>query len=148
MEIRETKPQKTLSVRVKAAVENLPQEFGKGYGEIMAYIGELGIQPVGAPFAIYYNEDMSNLDIEMGFPVADTHPEKGRVKASELPGGKNAVETHIGPYKEVEKTYTKIMDWMKEKGYEAESFCYEVYIDDPQQVPEDKLRTEVYFPIK
>ena len=69
-EVKEQPVQKTLSIRTRAAVQDLPQVFGEGYGAIAQYLGELGEQPIGPPFAAYYNMDMDNLDVEFGFPVA------------------------------------------------------------------------------
>jgi len=79
-ELKEQPPQPALSVRTRAAVQDLPQLFGKVYGAIMQYLGELGEQPAGMPFAAYYNMDMQNLDVEIGFPVARKFAGKGEVQ--------------------------------------------------------------------
>jgi effector-binding domain-containing protein len=148
MEIKETKEQPTVSIRFRTNMDKISQDIGKGYGEIMRYLGEKQIQPIGAPYAMYYNEDMNNLDMEVGFPVASSIPEKDNIKMSKLPGGKAAVYTHTGPYNKLGEAYEKLMDWMKEKNLTPSQSCYEIYIDDPENTPEDKLKTEIYFPIK
>jgi effector-binding domain-containing protein len=96
-ELKQQPAQPTLKVRTRAAVQDLPQLFGKSYGAIMQYLGELGEQPAGMPFAAYHNMDMQNLDIKIGFPVARKIPGKGEIRASEFPGGKFASVLHIGP---------------------------------------------------
>ena len=68
-ELQEQPTRPTLSIRFKAPVQELPQHFGRIYGPIGQYLGQLGEQHAGAPFAIYYNMDMQNLYIEAGFPV-------------------------------------------------------------------------------
>ena len=68
-EVREQAFQLAMSIRTRTRVQDLPQVLGKGYGAIAQYLGELQEEPAGPPFAIYYNEDMQNLDIEFGFPV-------------------------------------------------------------------------------
>jgi hypothetical protein len=79
-EVKEQPTQKTLSIRTRAAVQDLPQVFGAGYGKIGQYLGELGEQPSGPPFAAYYNMDMDNLDVELGFPVARQLPGQDEIK--------------------------------------------------------------------
>ena len=66
-EVKEFPDRPVLSVRTHAGVQELPRVLGDIYGRIMQYLGELKTQPTGMPFVIYYNMDMSNLDIEVGF---------------------------------------------------------------------------------
>jgi len=44
-------------------------------------LNELGEKPLEAAFAAYYNMDMENLDVEMGFPVAKPLAGRGEIKA-------------------------------------------------------------------
>lgn len=152
MEIKQTNDMNAISIRETASVKDLPQVMGKAYGEIMTYMQKNNLQPANAPYCRYYNEDMENLDIEMGVPVQDEIKGEGRIKSSKLPGGKFAVSMHIGPYREIEKTYTKLMEEIKEKGYDMapteKGGCYELYLSDPQDTPENELKTEVYFMLK
>lgn len=55
--------QPTLTMRAIYPVEKLPEFFGIAYSGVMAYLQELGETPVGMPFGIYYNLDMSALDV-------------------------------------------------------------------------------------
>ncbi len=152
MEIKEIKGMNTISIRETANVKDLPQVMGKAYGEIMTYMQKNNIQPINAPYARYYNEDMENLDVEMGIPVQNEVKGEGRIKSSKLPAGKFAVSMHVGPYRELGQAYEKIIDEIKEKGLETAPCdagnCYELYIDDPQDTPENELKTEIYFMLK
>ena len=67
-------------------MQDLREVLGKSYGSIMAYLMELGEQPVDAPFTAYYNMDMQNLDVEIGFPVGKALPGRGEIQASTIPG--------------------------------------------------------------
>jgi len=69
-ELKEQPAQKTVCIRTRAAVQDLPRLLEDGYGVIAQYLDELGEQPIGPPFAAYYNMDMADLDVEFGFPVA------------------------------------------------------------------------------
>ena len=145
-EVKEQPAQKRLSIRTRAAVQDLPQMFEAGYTEIVQYLGELGEPPSGPPFAIYYNMDMNDLDIELGFPVARPLPGRAEIKASGIPGGRVATCLYTGPYDQMEPVYTALMEWIKANGYEATGIAYEYYLNDPRETPPPQ--TQVFFPLK
>ena len=147
-ELIERPAQPVLSIRARTSVQNLPILFGKVYGIIGQYLGELRQQPSGAPFTAYYNMDMQDLDVEIGFPVARPLPGKGEVLAGEIPAGRYAACLHIGPYDAIETAYNALQAWLKEHGHEATGVSYEFYLNDPQQVPPQELQTQVLFPVK
>ena len=148
MEVRNLEEKVTMAVRVTVAVEDLPKALGDGYGEIMGYLASRGVQPSGMPFAMYYNMDMHNLDVEMGLPVAEPLEGQGRIGPGTLPGGKAVVEMHVGPYEKLEETYRKVMDYIEREGLQTESYMYESYLNDPGEVAPEELKTEIVFPIK
>ena len=148
MEVRSIEERDTMSMRTSTPVENLSKVMGECYGEIMQYLGPKGIQPAGPPFAMYYNMDMSNLDVEIGFPVAVNAEGNGRVNPGKLPGGKDAVAIHVGPYDKIGETYNRLTAYVKEQGLETLPFSYEFYLNDPGDTPPEELETEIHFPIK
>ncbi len=110
--VKEQPTQQMLSIRTRVAVRDLPQVFGEGYGKIAQYLGELDEPPIGPPFAAYYNMDMENLDVELGFPVARTLPGREEIKSGEIVAGQVATCLHTGPYSGIEPAYTTLMEWM------------------------------------
>ena len=75
-EVKEQPAQKTLSIRTRAAVQDLPQLLEEGFGVIAQYLGELGEQPIGPPFAAYYNMEivftqMTKASMSAGFGGGD-----------------------------------------------------------------------------
>ena len=148
MEVREVKERITAVIRTSTPIEKLSEVMGRCYGEIMGCLGPRGVQPSGPPFAVYHNMDMSNLDVEIGFPVSQSFEGDGSVQCGRIPGGKAAVTLYVGPYDKIEKGYNDLTAYVKEKGLEIESFTYEFYINDPATTSPDKLETEIYFPVK
>lgn len=148
MEMRDVQERRTVSIRMTVPVERLPEVMGKSFWEIMEYLNREGIPPAGPPFGYYHNMDMANLDVEMGFPVREELPGDGRVKASTLPAGRVAVETHRGPYETMEETYNKVIGELKERGLEMDEFMYEFYLNDPDEVSPEEIETEIYMPVK
>ena len=147
-EAKEQPTQPTLSIRTRTPVQDLPQELGKAYGAIGQYLGELGEQPVGPPFAAYYNLDMQDLDVEIGFPVSRRLPGKDDIEASQIPGGKVATCIYTGPYSEMEPAYDALSQWIEDNGYQATGVAYEMYLDDPAQTPPQESKTQILFPLK
>jgi effector-binding domain-containing protein len=148
MEVRSINERPTLAIRTFTPVGKLSEVMGASYGVIMQVMQFSGAQPAGPPFAMYHNMDMSNLDVEIGFPVAEATQGSGRVKAGKLPGGRAAVTLHVGPYEKIGEAYNRLTAYVTKQGLNPESFCYEFYLNDPAETPPEQLKTEIYFPLK
>lgn len=148
MELREVPERNTLSIRTTTLAENLPQVIGKSLWQVLDYLSTEGVQTAGPPFALYHNMDMSNLDVEMGFPVNEKVPGNEEVKPSSIPAGQVAVDMHLGPYETMEVTYNKMLAALQEQGLEMDTFMYEFYLNDPDEVSPEEIQTEIFMPIK
>lgn len=140
--------QPVLSIRTRTSVGNLPQELGQAYGAIIQYLDEIGEKPSGAAFAAYYNMDMENLDVEMGFVVAKPLDGKGPIKANEIPAGKQVSCIYKGPYQEMAPIYDAMSQWMTNNRLTPTGASYEFYYNSPMEVPESELLTKIMFPLK
>ena len=147
-EIKDQAAQPSLSIRARTSVDGLPQLLGESYGKIAGYLAELGAQPAGAPFAAYYNMDMQDLDVEIGFPVAEPLVGKGDIQANEVPGGKLGFALHTGRYGDIAPAYDALIQFVKEQGYEPTGVAYEFYLNDPGETPQEQLQTQIVFPLK
>jgi len=146
-EILDQQPQPTLTIHTRASEEALSQTLGKAFSEIISYIQSLGEQPAGAAFVAYFNMDMKDLDIEIGFPLMKSLPGKDKIKPGELPHGKVATCLYTGGYNTIAPAYSALNDYVKEQGYETTGISYEFYYDTPDTPPE-KTRTLIMFPLK
>lgn len=147
-EIKEQAAQPTVSIRTRAAVQDLPQVMGQVFGEIAQYIGRAGGQFAGAPFAAYYNMDMQDLDVEIGFPVAASLPGEGRIQAGQIPGGYVATVLHVGPYDAIGPAYEALTKYIADHGYAPSGIAYEFYLTDPNEEPKQPPQTLVMFPLQ
>ncbi|NLG18555.1 MAG: GyrI-like domain-containing protein [Fibrobacter sp.] len=147
MEIKSVKDQNALVVRLTTPAWELPKVIGEVYGELMAYMGRKGIKDMGMPFVLYHNMDMNALDVEIGWQINEKDSGEGRIKGRVVPGGKVVYALHTGPYSTMENTYKKVMAFIGEKGIKTAEWMYEIYLNSPENTPEEELKTEIYFPI-
>lgn len=149
IELIEQAAQPVLYVRLKTTVDGLTEAFDKTFALIEGYLSEIGEQPASAPYAAYYNHDMQDLDVEMGFPVAKALPEKGEIKSGELPAFEKAVcGIHKGSYASLDETYGQIYRYIADNKFEQSGAHYDFYISDPDNIPEKKLITKIMIPVK
>jgi effector-binding domain-containing protein len=147
-ELVDQTPQPTLSIRTTTSIKELPQELGKAYGAIGQYMGELGEQPAGAPYAAYFTFSMESMDIEIGFPVGGSLPGKGEIQSGDIPAGKVAQTIYTGPYNKIEPAYNALTAFVEQQGYEATGVAYEFYLNDPGEVAPEELLTQIVFRLK
>lgn len=147
-ELLEKPAQPTLAIRTRTAVSDLPAVLGKAYGAIASYLGEIGEQPAGPPFAAYHNMDMQNLDVEIGFPVAKSLPVRGDIQVGEIQGGQYAACLYTGPYGDIEPAYKALSAWIEEQGHKPTGVAYELYLNDPALFPPEELQTQILFPLE
>ncbi len=140
VKIVERQPQQILSVRDIIAIS----DFDKMFAAVGEKLKQAGVQPVGAPMAIYYSEDFNpaSSDIELAWPVAP-----GTKDSRMMAGGRCATTMHKGTYSKLNASYAGIVEWIEANGYNIAGAPFEVYLNDPKDTPEDDLMTELFFPI-
>ena len=148
IELIERKKQDVLSIKTRASVQDLPNVIGDCYEKIMGYLTEIGEYPSDAPFVGYFNMDMNDLDLEIGFPVSKKLDGKNEIISSEVPKGKYVYSRHVGSYDNFETTYNEIMEWMDKNNYEMSGKSYEFYLNDPSTVSPDELLTDIFILVK
>lgn len=150
--VRELAAQPILGKRYRTSMEKIGEDIGGGYGELFGYLGELGESPSGAPFVLYFGTDAeldpNDFEMEVCVPVNRVLEDRGDIAARELEGGLAASTIHKGPYSEMEAVYGEMDAWMRENGYEYAGPVREVYMNDPGQVAESELVTEIIFPVR
>ena len=87
-------------------------------------------------------------DIELGVPVAEALPEQGEIFMSKTCEGKAISAIHKGAYKDIEKTYAPMMEYLAVNNLKSTGVYYDYYISNPYETPESELLTKVVFPIK
>lgn len=143
--------------QIAAAIKRTALDMGKiveamdtDYPKLMGYIAQQGKEIAGAPYCFYTNasEDYTTFDVELGIPVSEAVSASGEIFMSQTYEGKALVGTHKGSYKTLETTYCALMDYAKENSIGISNDCYDYYLSNPADTPENELLTQVVFPIK
>ncbi len=137
-----------LGIRAHAPVEKLPETLGKCYASIGQYMAGRGEAPAGIPYVAYFNMDIQNLDMEVGFKVAKPMPGMGPIQAGALPNAMVATCVYTGPYPEMRMAYEELTHWVEEKSLQASGVVYEFYLNDPATTPPEALQTQIVFILK
>lgn len=137
-----------LTIRTRTRVSDIAALFKKGYTSIVLLLKEHGKVPAGPPFALYYNMDMDDLEVEFGFPVDELLQESASIMASATPTGKAVTTLYIGPYEEIEPAYDFLMKWCADNSLILNGVAYEVYLNDPSNTPPEMLKTQVHLLLK
>jgi effector-binding domain-containing protein len=140
--------QPTLVVRRRTAIEALPRELGRAWGEVMAVAQRSGVEPVGAPFAAFHNRDMQDLDVEMGFVFEHAVEGAGEVVPGDIPAGTAVQCAHVGPFDRLHDAYEALWAWLADHGLEHVGPAYEHYLDDPAEVPIERVRTLIVVRVR
>jgi len=81
--------------------------------------------------------------------AGDRHrdPREREVRVRILPRRVDAVADHVGPYPELAKTFSDLLDWIEAHRWFPVDRGIGVYRDDPSRVPAAKLRASARIPV-
>jgi DNA-binding transcriptional MerR regulator/effector-binding domain-containing protein len=121
-------PQLIAGVRMKGKYS----DCGKGFARIAKAFGR---HMCGKAFCLYYDGEYreNDADLEACVPVRQGKSVEG-ISVRELPGGRCVALLHQGPYEELGRSYSKITDYVNQKGYEVALPTREVYLKGPGMI--------------
>lgn len=85
-EVTAPAPQPALAIRTRTPVTAIGEVMGQAFGKVYQYMLEIGAKPGECAFAAYYNMDMNDLDVDIGFVLAEPAPGRGEIHAMDIPG--------------------------------------------------------------
>ncbi|HEY9089920.1 MAG TPA: GyrI-like domain-containing protein [Anaerolineaceae bacterium] len=146
-ELKDRPETPTICIRTRTGVENLANVVGPAFGALGGYLAQSGAQPVGAPYIAYFNMDMQDLELEIGFPLAAPVAGQGVFEPGRLPAGQYAVTLHRGPYTNLGDAYEALNGFLGALERQPTGVVYEVYHNAPDEVAPEELLTEIQFPL-
>ena len=146
-EIRQTTEQHTAALKMTRPVTQIGPAMAEAFPKLYHAVVSAGVEPAGEPLARYFDMDAEAVIFECAVPVPGPFTAVGEVQPSTVGGGEAAFTVHVGPYDTIGQTWEALMTWLTEQGKAPAGPTWEVYIDDPQEVPENELKTELYIPV-
>lgn len=151
--IKEIPELRVLSKREKG---NFVATIGKLIGEICTCVSSPEnqrnrVKTTGPIMFLCHDEEYkeTGADIEIALPVSGrVSVEDHRMEIKTLPAIKAVSVVYRGPYPGVEAAYNRIFSYMGENNLETIMPSRELYFNDPAEVPEEELMTEVQVRIK
>lgn len=127
--------------------------FPKVVDQLKEAVRKNGVKTAGPMIAIFYNSPMDvrpeELMWEVGFRLAKEQKVSKPLQVRRWPAQEVAIAIHVGWYQQIGATIAKMYRWIKASGYEPAGLqLYRYLDDDPLKVSPDKLRTEIWIPIK
>ena len=90
---------------------------------------------------------LARMEFEIAVPVVGRVSVEPGFDVKALPGGKMVTLIYTGPYHEISGAYTKAIEYVGSHGLQMNGKCREMYLNNPQEVPESKLMTEIQVPV-
>lgn len=128
--------------------------YGKAYEQLWAVVKSQklftkGIESIGV---FYDDPKITEISLQRSEICLSIHkpacPE-GEVSCKSLAGGKYAVFFYQGSYSHLAAVDDAAMRWVVESEYELrDEPLFEKYLNDSRRTPEEKLKTEIYIPIR
>jgi len=120
--------------------------MGSAFAEVAAFLKAKGIAPAGPPMSVYLGMDPTALRFRGAMAVApgEVARAEGAVRAGVLPAGEAMRVTHLGAYANLNLTHRALGSHMEAAGIPAAFPIWEKFLDDPREVAEDRLRTEIF----
>jgi AraC family transcriptional regulator len=138
------------SVRHVGPYNQIPKAFER----LGAVAGPAGLlQRAGAMIAIYYDDPETTPQDQLRSDAALVVPEGADVPAGlveqHLVAGRYAHTVHVGPYEQLGDVWARFFgEWLPASGNRiGDGVSYEIYVNNPTQVPKEQLRTELYVPL-
>ncbi len=165
--IVELEPKTALCVSFKGDYKQL--DYPGAFARMWALVKKQGLYSAGIEhIGIFHNDpkvtDAADLRTDVCLVVKKPAVPEDGVGVTTIAGGRYAVFIHTGPYNEVGEVYDAIYsEWVPENctcGDDCqcppdECRCalrdepvFEKYVNDPDRVAPEKLKTEIYIPIK
>ena len=126
--------------------DDISKNMGEAFQQVWAFMHAEAISPTGGALSVYYTYDPEKMDFRAGFAIGrdDMAKASGKIEADVTPAGEVLHFVHKGSYATLRDSYGLMMSHIASIGREISAPTWEIYVNDPSQVSEDELLTEVY----
>lgn len=146
---------KKLAIYIRITGEYGNENYSKTWKKLWQHVKEnklftAGIEHIGVSHDDPKVTDSENCRYDACLVLHKPTQAKGEIGVKEISGGKYAVFQYQGSYDNLGIVYDTIFNqWLLENEYELRNVpSFEKYINNPDKTEPEKLKTEIYLPIK
>ena len=151
--IIEIEPKKAIYVRLLGNYQTM--DYCGAYGKLWAFVKEhklytAGIEHLTASYDDPKVTETDKLRTDVCLIIHKPVEPKGEVGVRDIAGGRFAVFSYVGPYSDLYTVFNTIYGkWLPESGHQLRmEQGFEKYLNNPDNTPQEKLKTEIYIPIE
>lgn len=132
--------------------EEMGTAMGESLGKVFSYLKDANgftAEQIGKPVVLWkqYDTESNSALFYCGFFLDKEVAEKDDMEFVEVPAGKILTTIHNGAYNSMEVTYNRIHKFAETKNLELSKDTYDIYLNDPAEVKEEELQTQIFVPI-
>jgi DNA-binding transcriptional MerR regulator len=150
--LKKVAPLRVAQVRgVAPSMEQIGPTLDRLFDQVLGYISQQGVAPVGPGITLYYDTEYRERDISVGACLSfeGSLGDGEEVKVVELP----AVETmasviHHGRFSIMNQAYNAILKWIETNGYHISGPTRELNLEYERGGDQSKFVTEIQFPVE
>ena len=152
-----TNSQNILFIPIEAANQSeISQRLNTAYSQLKMFMERNQLEAATPPMAIYHQVggDVTGgfgswrIDAAIGVNVSGLSGVTGELQLGQLSGGQVVKFEQTGSYNQAEKSYELIDAYLEEHELTANGAPWEVYLNNPSEVPEAELITHIYQPVQ
>lgn len=133
-------------------MSGIAESMGAAFPEVYKAATDSEAQINGVPFSIYNKMDMvkKTCSYTAAIPVGSSVSVGHGVQCSDRPACKALKVVHTGPYRHLGNAWSTGMSEIRhaKKKMDKAKPPFELYVNDPENTPEESLITEIYMPIR
>ena len=144
-----------VGIRTQCPISEIGPAMERDLQKVGTWLQGNGTKPSGPPFTIYHKWDMANArtDYTTGFPLTSVPANvPAEYSTGEMSSGQSYQIRHTGPYRHLGNAwsagYMHARARPKIFAQDKRILPFEIYENDPSEVPENDLITVVHFPAK
>ena len=126
--------------------KDISANMGAAFQQVWAHMQANQSAPAGAALSVYHDYNPDKMAFRAGFTIAQADMDKTTdvVKADATPAGKVLYFRHEGSYATLRDDYGLMMQHITQTGLELSAPTWELYLNSPDEVPEEELLTDVF----
>lgn len=151
LRISSVESQKVLCVSGETSqnIDEIKRAFEKIYTQLFTNIEVNKIEITGPALSISKKWEENQYEFDACIPISEVKGDLSTgVFETSTYSGPVVKAQHIGSYEELEKTWSATQSYIEQFKLEIVGNPWEEYVSDPTETPEDKLITNLYFPVK